>query len=463
MRPSVRLALSGVHYRELQAHLYPGDGKEALAFALCGRASRPELELLLVRELILVPYEDCITRTAYQVEWNGTSLERALTIAASKGLALVKVHSHPTGFPAFSQTDDESEALVFPTAYSWLEDDRPLASAVMLPDGEMFGRAVWSDGQFQELEQIRVAGDDFKFWGPSFSDLVPEEGRRIAQAFGDETYQQLRRLTFGVVGASGTGSLTIEQLARNNAGGLRAVDPDVVEKKNLNRIVNTTKEDALSAVPKVTVAERAIKAMGLGAEVRVFKEDLLTRKVLEELSTCDVLFGCVDSIEARHVLNKLSTYYLIPFIDMGVRLDADGKGNVESIWINVHTLQPGGSSLKSRGFYDAEDLKAAAMYRANPEEYKRLRKDGYIRGVDVDSPAVISVNMMASAMAVNEFLARLHGFRVQPNSDFAARRVCLTDADASFDSPDGEPCKELARFIGAGDQRPFLGILSLEA
>lgn len=325
----------------------------------------------------------------------------------------------------------------------------------------MFGRAVWPNGGMEELDQIRVAGDDFKFWCRHATQQVPEEGRRIQQAFGEETYARLRRLTFGIVGASGTGGLTIEQLARNNASAIVAVDPGGIQRKNLNRIINATQSDACSNVPKVDAARRSIEAMGIGTTVRTYQADILTREVLDDLSTCDVLFGCVDSIEARHILNKLSTYYLIPYIDMGVRLDADGIGNVSSIWINVHTLQPGGSSLKSRGFYDAEDLKAAALHRSNPDEYKRLRKEGYIRGVEVESPAVISVNMQVSAMAVNEFLARVHGFRSPSNGEFAVRRVCLTDPDADFNSPDGDPCPELLRHVGAGDQIPFLGLLAL--
>lgn len=117
--------------------------------------------------------------------------------------------------------------------------------------------------------------------------------------------------------------------------------------------------------------------------------------------------------------------------------------------------------MKSRRVYDQGDLEAAFMLRDSPEEYERLRREGYIKGVKVDRPAVISVNMAAAAAAVNEFLARLHGFRLQPNAAFALRRICLTDPEASMDEGDGAPCSEMLRLLGTGDQDPFLGMMRL--
>jgi len=71
----------------------------------------------------------------------------------------------------------------------------------------------------------------------------------------------------------------------------------------------------------VREAERAETAAGL-----------MNTEVLRALSTCDVLFGCMDSVDGRHVLNKLASAYVIPLIDLGVTLDADGAGGIDSIW-----------------------------------------------------------------------------------------------------------------------------------
>lgn len=461
----VRVAISGKQYAVLKQHLFPGDGNEAVAFALCGRARRKNLEMLVVREIVPIPHEMCRVRTPYRVTWSGEALEPILERASRENLGLIKIHSHPTGYPWFSDTDDVAEAEMFPSVFGWLDSDLPLASMIMLPDGSLVGRAVQERGYGLPLESIRVAGDDFIFFegkpGAATPEEVPEHGSRVAQAFGQETYRLFKRLRIGVVGCSGTGSIVVEQLARNCVGELILVDPDCVERKNLNRILNSAQKDADSQEPKVNVLKRAIDQMGLDTKVTAIHQDLIDIETLKELSTCDVLFGCMDSIDGRHVLNKLASAYVIPLIDVGVRLDADGKGGIDSIWTAIHTVLPGGSSLMSRHVYNQDDLDAAFLKRTNPEAYKEQLKVGYIKGIREDNPAVISVNMSASAAAVNELLARLHPYRFSPNAAFAIRRICLSDGDASTDETDGDQCPVMARWVGTGDQKPFLGLMGL--
>ncbi len=459
----VRVAISGKHHAALKQHLFPGDGKEAVAFALCGRARREDVELLTVREIVPISYQDCRIRTPYRVTWAGEALEPTLTRAATENLALIKVHSHPTGYSWFSDTDDVAEAELFPSLFGWLNSDSPLASMIMLPDGSLVGRVVLVNGRGPRLDCIRVAGDNFAFWlDLSASDDVPEHGIRVAQTFGDKTYGLFRKLRIGVVGCSGTGSIVVEQLARNCVGELILVDPDHVAHKNLNRILNSTWKDAERRKAKTQVLQRAIETMGLGTKVLTFDGHLMNQTTLKALSTCDVLFGCMDSVDGRHLLNKLASAYLVPLIDVGVRLEADGEGGIDSIWAAVHTILPGGSSLMSRRVYSQDDLDAAFLKRSNPDAYEEQRMIGYIKGIREDQPAVISVNMAASAAAVNELLARLHPYRFKPNGAFAIRRISLSDSEASSDEPDGEACPFMRRWVGVGDQEPFLGIMDLE-
>jgi len=127
----------------------------------------------------------------------------------------------------------------------------------------------------------------------------------------------------------------------------------------------------------------------------------------------------MDGVEGRHMLNRLTTFYTMPYFDVGVRLDADGAGGIERIAGAVHYIQPGLSSLFSRGVYNMALVDAEAMRRTNPEMYRRHVKEGYLRGVEEDRPAVICVNMFFAALVVNDFLARLHPYRNQPNGEYA--------------------------------------------
>jgi proteasome lid subunit RPN8/RPN11 len=142
----VRLAISGHHHRDLKAHLFPGDGNEAVAFAICGRARRENFELLAVKEVVPIAHDVCRIRTPHRVAWPGIALEQVLQRAATSGMAVVKFHSHPTGYPWFSETDDIAEAEMFPSVFSWLDTDAPMASVIMLPTGKLVGRSVLDGG-----------------------------------------------------------------------------------------------------------------------------------------------------------------------------------------------------------------------------------------------------------------------------------------------------------------------------
>ncbi len=458
------LAMSGHHHKQLHKHLFPGGGKEAVAIALCGRSKNQRRESLLVQEIFPIPYEDCRIRSPNRVTWRPEAMIPALTRAMKDNLAVVKIHSHPTGYEWFSGTDDISDQELFGSIYGWLDTNEPQASLIMLPNGTMVGRVIYPGLLGHAIQEFRVAGDDFLFMRtPGSRATLDDYGLRIAQAFGDATYQNLKSLRIGVVGCSGTGSVVIEQLARYCVGELVIVDPDEIEAKNLNRILNSTHEDAEKKVNKTQMLKRAVEKMGLGTKIIAMPYDLLNREVIQELASCDVLFGCMDSVDGRHILNKLASYYLIPFIDLGVRIDADGVGGVERVCGVVHTILPCGSSLMSRGVYDSKDLSDAFMRRASPETYAQREAEGYIRGARVEQPAVISVNMQIAATAINELLARLHPYRVDSNDNFAHRRIVISDPAASSDEIDGTPCPAFRRYVGLGDQEPPLGLIDLQA
>jgi hypothetical protein len=259
----------------------------------------------------------------------------------------------------------------------------------------------------------------------------------------------------GVVGCSGTGSWVVEMLARLGVGELILVDPDRVERKNLNRIVNSTAGDAASRRFKVKVFARSIQRIGVGTKVLPLAEDVLHRKAVSALAGCDFLFGCVDSADGRDALNRIAAFYTIPYVDVGVLLEADGKGGVQQVLAAVHYLIPDGSSLLSRRVITAEQVQAQSLRRRVPKQYEALRKEGYIRGVAVDSPAVISINGFAASHAVNEMLARIHPFRRDPNREYRHQTFSLADG-AWIRVEDGPPCPYLGKRTGRGDCRPLL-------
>jgi hypothetical protein len=465
MSVPVTLAFSGDQHDDLMDFLFPGDGKEAVAILLCGRRDGDRRHRLVVRELYGIPYEECSERTATRVTWPPDYIAPMLERAAAEKLSVVKVHSHPTGYGAFSLTDDKGDRQLLPMIRGWVEVDVPHCSVVMLPDGQMFGRFLNGAGELEPIDCIAVAGDDLHFWYADMGNAkLPDFVASHAQAFDDGTIERFRRLSFAVIGASGTGSPTVEQLMRLGAAVIVAVDDDRMEERNVNRILNSTMEDVKQERPKVEVLEEAARRAGLGTRVIPLKKNLWDPEVLREVAQCDIVIGCMDTVDGRYLLNALAAYYSIPYFDIGVRLDAikdpNGKARIREVCGTINYLRPGRSSLVSRGMFSMGDVAAAGLRRNDPAAHDRQVEDGYIRGVAAHRPAVISVNMVAAGLAVTELLARLHPFREEPNSAYAAVTFSLASMEFFYEAEEGI-CEILGEKVGFGDTEPLLGLMEL--
>jgi hypothetical protein len=456
MTPSLRI--SGEHHQMLREHLIPGDGLEAVAFAICGRHRSATADVLIVQRIVPVPHELC-RKQADRVTWPTTSLAPLLDEARRRRLGIVKFHSHPSGYEQFSPWDDESDRETFASVASWLDDCGTHGSVVMLPDGRLFGRAIASDGNWLPFAGITVVGDDITYWYPATgSDGHCGAFETHRQLFGSGTTERLRRLQAGVVGCSGTGSVVIELLARLGIGSLVLVDPDKVEERNLNRILNAKRADIGRL--KVDVLAEAVESMGLGAAVKPLPANLFDPEAVRAVAGCDLVFGCVDTVEGRHLLNRIATFYVIPYFDLGVHLRSDGDGGIDEASGVVHYLQPGRSSLLSRKAFTMERVRAENLFRTDPDQYREQRKAGYIEGVDEKSPAVVSVNATIASLAVNEFLARMHPFRSRHNSDSAVLRFTFMETLAVHEA-ELAVCPVISRHVGRGDVAPLLDWPSL--
>ena len=455
-----KLRLTANQYQVLRKHLFPGDAKEAVALALCGRlVSEDGTHLLCVHELLLVEHSLCMERRSDRVTWPPEVGRALYQKAAHKNMAILKIHSHPEGFDRFSELDDSSDQSLFRSIHGWCDDGLPHGSAVMLPSGEMFGRLISAEGTFTSLSRIAVVGDILHFYGADGSPAEPETQRRTIQTFGDRTTALLAQLCIGVVGCSGTGSWVIEQLARLGVGRIVLVDPKVVERKNLNRIIGTQKDDATSRRPKVEAIKGHIDSMGTATKVAAYQSTVFDQKIARKVAECDVIFGCMDSVEGRDCLNRIAAIYLVPYFDLGVRLDSDGEGGIKTVCGNVNYLLPDGSSLLSRKCYSPESLRVDWLRRVHPEQFASELEEGYIKGAKVESPAVVSVNGFCSAMAVNEFLARIHPFRNGRTAEERRQQFDLVNS-CWMQLPDSPICPILSKLAGRGDMSPFLNIVS---
>jgi len=452
------LAFTEKRHKELRAHLHSGDGMETAAIILCHHGQGKLGLRLLANKLILVPADDCPDRTTARISWPFADYlpPEKITEIDKTGLSIITAHSHPHGYDEFSPTDNRNDKELFPSICNWFDDGRPNGSAIMLPSGEITARLVDEHGKFTPMESVSIVGESIRIWKQAGKGIKTSPyGVRIAQTFGKGTYNLLRKMRVGVVGCSGTGSIMVELLARNCIGSLVIIDPDHVEEKNLNRIINARGKDAKRGTPKVEVLEQTIKSMGTGVRVNAYNADTTSKEVIEALTDCDVIFGCVDSAEGRYHLECIANAYLLPYFDVGVNLEADHKGGISQADAVVHYMHPGNTSLMSRGAYTSGQVTAEGWRRTDKKYYEKQRLAGYLAEVDEDQPAVMSINMQATCMAFNDFLSRIHNFRLDSNADFATQRFRLVHGHYANERAGGEPSPIFEKHLGMGE-RSFL-------
>jgi hypothetical protein len=456
MMLAIILAFAGVAHARLRGHLFPGDGREAAAIALCARSPGPRLRLL-VREILPVPYEACASREPDGIVWPGECVEHAIDRGMAEGLAIMLVHSHPGGLFGFSRRDDASDRQVIPALFQAYGDLH--GSAVMTPDGAVRARVYGPDMFERAADLVTAAGDDIAFW---WADATDRPSARPA-AFTSAMTEEMGRLHAVVVGVSGTGSIQAEQAARLGFGRVTLIDFDVIKRRNLNRILNATLADAVAERLKVEAFAAAIDAhRGPGTAIAI-PEPIGTRDAVLAAGAGDVLFSCVDSLEGRHVIDRLAAAFLMPLFDVGVTIPVRRAG--EGIAIadavgRIDYVQPGGATLGDRQVYTPSSLRAEYLRAAAPEAHAHEVAQGYLSGAVEEAPSVVTLNMRAASACMNEWILRAYPFRHEPNARFARTLFSLATAEEEHLGESffpAAPNESLAR----GLREPLLGLPSL--
>lgn len=457
MIPATTWAFRGDLHEEVRAHLFPGDGLEAAAILLCARTPAPRRRLL-VREAMLIPYAAC-RRERDAITWPGAYLEEALDRAEADQLALVLIHSHPGGLFAFSDADDTSDRQVMPALFQAHGDLH--GSAIMTADGAIRARLYGPDISPRPVDLVTVAGHDLLYWWDDGARLTGPGPRPIA--FTSAMSQELGRLSAAVIGVSGTGSIVGEQLARLGFGRVKLIDFDRIERKNLNRILNSRLRDAKVERLKVEMFAEAIAAYRGEGVAEPTPASVVTRAAVLAASQADVIFCCVDTLEARQIADLLASAFLIPLFDVGVVIPVRKAGEgvaIADVCGRIDYVQPGGSTLQDRGVYSPESLRAEYLRRHAPEAHRQELEAGYIKGLIEEAPAVITLNMRAAAACVNEFIARAYPFRLESNRLYARTQFSLAACEEEFTAEDAFSVADNP-MLGRGGREPLLGLPAL--
>jgi len=342
-----------------------------------------------------------------------------------------------------------------------METERLHFSMVMDSDGEFVVRAYGPDLKPQPVALTRVVGNRLllRYAGRGYG-VPASEFDRQTRVFGARALEDLNELRVGIVGCGDTGSAVASLVARIGVSRLVLIDADRVDLTNLNRLHFSTRADAIAGRYKVDVVGDAIAEIGLARAVVRIKNFVDAPECRDALCACDIIFGCTDDNLGRNVLNRMAHFYLIPVIDVGILIAPNDQAGYDSFDGRATVVQPGPPCQVCRRSISSQRMLEEGMSRKAPQLYEHYRRAGYIEAGADPSPVVVTFTTELAAMAVNELLQRLTGFR-GPNGH-CPERIRRFDWVKELDcvpgglrNPDCRLCGK-RKYDGRGGMTPFL-------
>jgi hypothetical protein len=423
------------------------------------------LRELLVAQIIWPEAGEVTAPPHRALTFSSRYVRRAHLIVRKARLAgLVTFHTHPLAKSEvdFSPYDDEQDPLLLEN----LQELWPgtLLSSIVLGEASQRGRLWTSPAEQLALTTLVSVGDRLQY--------LPLDGRppkpapdpseifdRAKALTGIGALAQLAKRTVAVVGASGTGSLVCELLARAGCKRILLIDHDVVKLVNLNRILYATSEDAKHLRPKAEVLKRGIESLGLGCEVVSIVGTILDDAVLQRLNEADIVFGCVDKDYPRILLCKYAYQHFVPYIDIGAEIGGDKEGIV-STDARMNYVATGRWCLRCTGLVDPRRLAFESM--TGPERKRKIAL-GYSDDLLIKQPAVMDLNMRAASAGVMLLRHLFQPFLLEPLPVTLAENLVTYNMKAIASARARNEACNICRFnpyAGFGDCGEPLGLNS---
>ena len=117
-----------------------------------------------------------------------------------------------------------------------------------------------------------------------------------------------------IVGCGAIGAAAANLLVRAGVGVVKIIDRDFVEPSNLQRQTLFDESDARDALPKAVAAEKKLRSINSGVDVKGVVADLSPRNAEELLSGCDLILDGTDNFETRFLINDFAVKSGHPWI-----------------------------------------------------------------------------------------------------------------------------------------------------
>lgn len=453
------LRLPAALMSELREHLFRSDDDEHGAVVGASVSQTPRGLRLLARRLFLArDGTDYIPGERGFRMLTPEFVLRCVHACAEEGLAYLAVHNHPgVDSVAFSGVDMASHRRGYPALLDIL--DGPPAGALVFAENAV-AADIWLSQERQiELDHAVVTGRTPRLLFPTPRGHSATDARydRQVRFFGDRGQEILAAQKVGIVGAGGVGSLINEYLARLGVGHLVVIDDDRIEDTNSSRVVGARTTDweprwlpvnlarRLGWKPtlKVEIAERVALEANPDIRFDAVDADVVDPHAADRLVDCDAIFLAADTVRARHVVNAICHRYLVPVWQAGTKVQVNtSSGEVDDVFSVIRHLVPGQSCLWCSELIDRARLAEEAEL---PEQRAAQRYIG-----EVPNPSVITLNAVAAAHAVNDYLLTTVGLVEHDTRTEWARHHPLTGYFARMTTGSEPDCPQCVRHLAAG-------------
>lgn len=402
------VAMTSALDSQARGKLLRPDGHEDVCLATYAPSSGDQRATAVLTDLVLPLTGE---RTVHEnASFSGRYVVRAASQAATQGLGVALMHSHPqsVGWQGLSSADRETEqgyARVAETITGY-----PLVGMTLAGDNTWSARSWDCNRGHRDAESVRIVGTRLRVnWNGMLRPAPPSTSSqlRTLSAWGQAVQADLARLRVLVVGVGTVGLDLAIRLVQAGVQHLSVMDYDTVEVVNLDRLLTATRIDAALCRSKIHVALRAMRTAATAVTPILTGYDL---SICEPLGlrtalNYDVIFSCVDRPWARAVLNQLAYSDLIPVIDGGLAIEPFPDGGMRNATWRAHVITPGRPCLQCNGQIDGAQV---ARDRAD-----LIDNETYITNAGLKAPSRENVSLLAPSVTAS-MLAQFVSLVVAP-------------------------------------------------
>ncbi len=437
---------------------------ESLAFAFAERSSSSYHNRLIVKDLMIAGPKDYRKRSPYIVSPTKDFMTKIYLKCLAEQRDLIKIHSHVNSIsPCFSFIDDGNDLeKLFPYLMRTFKGLTAVSIVTNTDFTKLDARICSSNCKgVQPVDIIKVlSSEQMHMIIPASSPLKnttfdADVYSRTILAFGEKAQKIYNNLTVAVVGVGGLGAVICKLLARLPVSTLIIVDPDIVEFSNMNRLPGTTRFDALNHTPKVNCLKRYLWNVNPDLNVIAIQSDISQPEAQETVKQADILFGSVDRIGPRLIMNRLAIAHGIPYFDCGSGIQVKNN-KTEYISGQIFKIIPGAEyCLSCMGSFSSWDAVTDLLQEKRREA---LSQAGYVHGADIPRPAVYFLNMNVASLAVWMMMRFCSSIGCQPVKIYTELKDWKLDAVEIDQSDENMECPICSQdgLLGLGNAAPLM-------